>query len=145
MTMDEWTAQKESQADIEHLKPEDVVVEEPGKAGTSQRTGMADEVRTTDMPSESKAAGLSLVLGIVSIVLGILFAGAPWLGILAGIAAIVIASVELKNNNPNTKGKAAGGLVCGIVGIVFSIVIGIICFVLGTAFKILFGLFSCLG
>lgn len=72
-------------------------------------------------------ATASLILGIISIVLG--FFG--WLGIICGILAIIFAIVA-KNKikaNPamaHTKGAATGGLITGIIGVLIGVAITII-------------------
>ena len=138
MTMDEWTTKQKEESGIEHLRPEDVEVMNPGDSNVTSETSDEGHVQTMD----PKFGTLALILGILSIVFGIFFAGAPWIGILLGIAAIILGVSERKHNNPASKGSATGGLVCGIVGLVFSVVFGVICAVLGTIFRILF---SCIG
>ena len=72
-------------------------------------------------------ATASLILGIISIVLG--FFG--WIGIICGILAIIFAIVA-KNKikvNPalaHTNGSATGGLITGIIGLLIGIAITVI-------------------
>ena len=65
----------------------------------------------------SKMAVASLVLGIISLVIGIFSAGSlGWLGaILAGVGIILGA---LGRKNPEKKGMATAGLVCSIIGVI---------------------------
>ena len=56
---------------------------------------------------------------IVALVLGILSIIAPYVGFLIGIAAIIFASLSLKEIQRNLeqgRGMAIAGLVCGIIG-----------------------------
>ena len=89
----------------------------------------------------SSAAKLGLALGVISIVLGVFFAGAPWLGIVVGTIAIIIGASE-KNKGEETKGIATGALTCGIVGVSLSVAFGIFFGILGIAIKILTKLFG---
>lgn len=73
----------------------------------------------------------ALVLGILSIVV-------PYIGLLFGIVAIILAAISLKeirNRYEQGRGMAIAGLVCGIVGtIIYAILIlFIIIFVVAAA------------
>lgn len=80
--------------------------------GTTKKNGMATA---------------SMVLGIISIVLGLF----GWLGIITGLVAVILAVVA-KNQikaDPSMSGSAGaakGGLIMGIIGIVLGIVITIL-------------------
>lgn len=64
--------------------------------------------------SSSNGAGIaSLVLGIIGLITGWIYG----LGCILGIIAVVMAVMSKKNVGPN--GMATGGLVCGIIAIVF--------------------------
>jgi hypothetical protein len=72
-------------------------------------------------------ATASLILGIISIVLG--FFG--WLGIVCGILAIifgVVAKSKIKANPAmaHSNGAATGGLITGIIGLIIGIAITVI-------------------
>ncbi len=74
--------------------------------------------------SNGKAVA-SLVLGIISL-LGLCV---PILGIICGIIALVLAGMakkEAKAAGLTPDSKATGGMICGIIGIVISIVMWII-------------------
>ena len=67
---------------------------------------------------KSGVAIASLILGIISFV--------PLIGVLLGIIAIIlgaIALVQVKKQNLGGKGLAKGGIVLGILGIVFTVLI----------------------
>ena len=67
----------------------------------------------------------SLVLGIVSLVIGAIF---PYLGIygaIAGVVGIVLAVLAKKKGEK--KGMATAGLVCSIIGLVLCVVLYIAC------------------
>ncbi|MCQ2519418.1 MAG: hypothetical protein MJ107_02685 [Lachnospiraceae bacterium] len=144
MTMDEWNEQNGTAKEAETaqwLDADDVVVEEPPKIKNAVVTENNDkpvEVANTS----SKFGTISLVLGVFSILMGVFFAGAPMIGILLGAGAITLGALERKNGNPQTKGPATGGLVCGIVGVSLSIIFGIICSLISTAIGIVFRVFS---
>ena len=74
-------------------------------------------------------AALSLAFGILSIIIALFgsFAGISWAGIALGIAGIIIAAVERKNNNPETKSLATAGLVCSIIGTAFGVIMWVAC------------------
>lgn len=69
--------------------------------------------------SNGKATG-ALVCGI----LAILFCGIPIIGIILGVVAIVLATSYLKGGG--IAGTAKGGRICGIVGIVLSVIMIIV-------------------
>ncbi|MBR2750002.1 MAG: hypothetical protein IKD90_02580 [Clostridiales bacterium] len=68
----------------------------------------------------------SLVLGIVSVVLGLIFSGWGWIGGICGIVGIVLA-VLAKKSHPEQKGLCTAGLVLSIIGAALSIVLWIAC------------------
>ena len=81
---------------------------------------------TAGAPQGNGMATASLVLGIVSIVLCWIW----FIGIIAGILAIVLAVVSKKkikaNPNMGGSGAATGGLVTGIIGTLIALVFIII-------------------
>lgn len=138
MTMDEWKQQNTAEGTVEKLDDEDVEVIKPKTYETV--TPVEDGTPVEKIESESNITSIALFLGIASIVLGVFFAGAPWLGILTGTAAIVMGAVEKKKNDPSTVSTAKAVLVCGIVGVSLSVFLGIVCGVLGLVVKGLFGI-----
>ncbi len=144
MTMDEWKKAKESVKETikenttaQWLGDDDVVVESAPKINhhvVPENEGKPVEVLTPP----SNFAKTALVLGIFSIVMGVFFAGAPWIGILSGIGAIVLGAVEKKKISKKEERKIANaGFVCGIVGTAVSVIMGIICSAIVTTIKIL--------
>lgn len=67
----------------------------------------------------------SLVLGIISIVLALFFAGFQWVGAIAGIIGIILGAMSRKI--PEKKGMATAGLVLSIIGFVLSIILFVAC------------------
>lgn len=69
----------------------------------------------------------SLVLGIISLVIsiGAGFAGMGWIGSICGIIAIILGAIARKE--PEQKGTATGGLVCGIISVSWGIIATIAC------------------
>ena len=143
MTIDEWNDKKATV--VEKIAPEDAIVEEPARFKNEVSSNGPDtetDVKPVEDTGEaSSAAKIGLVLGVLSIVLGVFFAGAPWIGILTGTAAIVMGAVERKKS-PASHGPATGALVCGIVGVSLSVAFGIVFGILGIALKILTGIFK---
>ena len=138
MTMDEWKQQNVGEDTVEKLDDNDVEVIKPQPFETVAPTDSDAPVEKIE--SESGITSVALFLGIASIVLGVFFAGAPWLGILTGTAAIVMGAVEKKKNDPSTVHTAKAALVCGIVGASLSVFLGIVCGILGLVVKGLFGI-----
>ena len=65
----------------------------------------------------SKMAVASLVLGIISLVIGIFSAGSlGWLGAILAVVGIILCVFGRKN--PEKKGMATAGLVCSIIGVI---------------------------
>ncbi|MBP8714276.1 MAG: hypothetical protein KBH85_02650 [Lachnospiraceae bacterium] len=59
----------------------------------------------------------SLVLGIISLVIGIFSAGSlGWLGAILAVVGIILGALGRKN--PEKKGMATAGLVCSIIGVI---------------------------
>lgn len=67
----------------------------------------------------------SLVLGIVSILIGLFGSGIWWLGCILALVGIILGAQGRKN--PETKGIATGGLVCSIIGLILCIIFYIAC------------------
>lgn len=68
----------------------------------------------------------SLVLGIISLLIGLFSAGLfGWLGGILGILGIIFGALGRKN--PEGQGLATAGLVCSILGTIFSLLLYIAC------------------
>lgn len=68
----------------------------------------------------------SLVLGIVSIVIGLFSGGGlGWLGAIAGILGIIL-GVQAKKN-PEQKGIATAGFVCSVIGTILCVLMYVAC------------------
>ena len=69
----------------------------------------------------------ALVLGIISLVIsiGAGAAGLGWIGSICGFLAIIFGAIARKN--PEQRGTATGGLVCGIIALTWGIVATIAC------------------
>jgi len=145
MTTEEWNNKKSNV--VEKIRPEDTVVEEPRRFKAEMDIKVKDDdleytpVDTDKEGEASNTASVGLALGVLAIVCGVFFAGAPWIGILLGVAAIVIGATERKKT-PSLKKRATGALVCGIVGVSVSAILGIVCGILGFALKILASIFK---
>lgn len=68
----------------------------------------------------------SLVLGIISIVVGLFISSAGWLGTIIAIVGIILGVVARKKMDDNYK-LATAGMVCSIVGLVLSLILYIAC------------------
>lgn len=78
-------------------------------------------------PQKSTKAGISLGLGIASLVLGCC---CTWLGIALGVAAIILGVLSKKDNEPKS-GMAMAGIIIGAVSIFGTIIWMIISAVTG--------------
>lgn len=68
----------------------------------------------------------SLVLGIISILIGLFSAGAlGWLGAILAILGIILGAVGKKN--PEKSGLATAGMVCSIIGLILCLILYIAC------------------
>ena len=129
MTMDEWNKDNKRTIDVD---PRDIkYVDHPEK--NEVRPGQGGQPGEPGQPgglsaqtANSSLAPLSLFFGIASIVLGLFLGGAPWVGVLSGVAAIVSAAVDKKRKNVAGKKMSTAGLVCGIIGVCVSIFVGIV-------------------
>lgn len=79
-------------------------------------------------PQPVPTAPVSPIPALVCGILSILFCGIPIVGIILGIVAIVMAGKYFKAGG--TEGTAKGGKICGIVGIVLSVIMIILACVL---------------
>ena len=68
----------------------------------------------------------ALVLGIISIVVGLFISSAGWLGTIIAIVGIILGVVARKKMDDNYK-LATAGMVCSIVGLVLSLILYIAC------------------
>lgn len=69
----------------------------------------------------------SLVLGIISIIIGLFSAGSlGWCGAILGIIGIVLGAFG-KKNNPENAGLAKAGFVCSIIGTILCLLLYIAC------------------
>lgn len=66
----------------------------------------------------------ALVLGIVAIVSNFIGLGFP-VGMISGLVGIILGALGRKN--PEKRGIATGGMVCSIIGFIFSILFFIMC------------------
>ena len=67
----------------------------------------------------------SLVLGIVSLVISVFFAGLNWLGIPVAIVGIILGALGRKN--AEKKGMATAGLVMSIIALVLAVIVWLAC------------------
>lgn len=69
---------------------------------------------------------VSLVLGIISLIIGFFFSGLwGWLGAILAIIGIITGAIGRKD--PEKKGLATAGLVCSIIGFIFCIILYVAC------------------
>lgn len=83
-------------------------------------------------------ANLAMIFGILSIITGIIFGGAPYVGIITGTLGIVLGAVWKKKVDDSEKNKCTAGLATGIVGVCLSVIIGVICLLI----KVSIGIFT---
>ncbi|MEC0182992.1 DUF4190 domain-containing protein [Paenibacillus peoriae] len=72
-------------------------------------------------PTNGKSVA-SMVLGILNLLLIFM----PYVSVILGILAIILSAIsfkEIRRHGENGKGMAVAGLVCGIVGTVFGLII----------------------
>ena len=67
----------------------------------------------------------SLVLGIVSLVWSLIIPVGKFIGVILGIIAVALGALGRKD--PERKGMATAGLVTGILGLIFGLIIYIAC------------------
>jgi len=69
-------------------------------------------------------AAASLVLGIISIVIGLFLVGLQWIGAIIAIIGIILGAL---NKNPDKAGLATAGKVCSIIGLVLCMALFLAC------------------
>lgn len=135
MTMDEWNERNKNAAGA-FAPQEKPVAPETVTNGTQNIANQRNsQPITADQDASEMTGNLSLILGILSMIFGMFFGGAPWIGIFMGVAAIVMGVVEKKKNNPITKKIATAGFICGIVGVCISVCVGLFCLAVGIAIR----------
>ena len=69
----------------------------------------------------------SLVLGIISLIMGLVIPGATvkYIGAVCGLFGIILGVQGRKN--PEKRGLATGGMVCSIIGFIFCIITVLFC------------------
>ena len=68
----------------------------------------------------------SLVLGIISIVIGLFVSGYGWLGAIVALVGIILGASARKKQDDKVK-IATAGLVCSIIGLVLCVIFYIAC------------------
>ena len=111
---------------VPQQQPPMAVPQQQAPYGAQQPQPYAQPYGAPQAPTDSKST-VSVVLGVLSIV----FSWTVIIGIVLGIIAIVFAGQSVKAFGKS--GKTTGGKVCGVLGIVFSI--------LGLISYIAFGIF----
>lgn len=151
MTMDEWN--KKNTGNVQFAQADNNNAQQgaasayakPAANNTGAPVSQEQQSATPAYNDTSEMSGnISLILGILSILFGLFFGGAPWIGIFMGIAGVVLGAVEKKKNKPATKKTATAGFICGIVGICTSVCVGLFCVALGIVLRTLTGLFRIL-
>lgn len=69
----------------------------------------------------------ALILGIISLLISFGFgaAGMGWIGSICGVLAIILGAIG--KGNPEQRGVATGGLVCGVIALFWGIIATIAC------------------
>lgn len=67
----------------------------------------------------------SLVLGILSLIIGIFLPAFQWIGAIFGLVGIILGAQGRKN--PEKKGIATAGMVCSIIGFILCIIFFVAC------------------
>ncbi len=102
---------------------------------TYQEPNFDNNIPNNSNPEEKrKSTGFaiaSLVLGILSIVF--ICCCIPWLNLILAVLAIVFAIID--KNKPTKTGVSTGGLVCGIIGLLISLVLMLFSGVLFTGLR----------
>lgn len=68
----------------------------------------------------------SLVLGVISILIGLFATGANWIGCICGVIGVVLGAMARKENQTTT---ATAGFVCSIIGTTISVIFYVACVV----------------
>ena len=132
--MEENQKIEEVEAEVIEEGAKAVTMEEVEQAGYSSDAGNQGDTANagssagTSYEQTAAAANNTKTLGIISMILGIfslICCCTCWLGIIAGVASIILGIVSLKNE-PAAKTMAIIGIVCGGVGVAIGLVGAII-------------------
>ena len=92
--------------------------------------GVSQDEQLLSQPA-SGGGGLgvaSLVLGIISIIIGVISGGSlGWVGAPLGIVGIILGAIGRKNAPESKKGLANAGFVCSIIGTILCVLFYIAC------------------
>ena len=80
---------------------------------------------TNNYERRAKMGVAALVIGIISLIISIFFAGLNWLGVILGIIGIILGAMGRKD--PAKKGVATAGLVLSIIAVALGIILWITC------------------
>ncbi len=91
--------------------------------------GVSQEEQSLSQTSSGGGLGVaSLVLGIISIVIGAFSGGSlGWIGAPIGIVGIILGAIGRKNAPEAKKGLANAGFVCSIIGTILCILFYVAC------------------
>ncbi len=154
MTMEEWKAQKSAAATAEAEKKDEIKTKEKTASEIKVKEKNIEEVPEyiapqgdglpTAIAGEDAPIHIALFLGILSVIFGIFFGGAPWIGIITGVGSIIFGALSIKKKDKNEGGKHISGLVCGITGVVTSLLVWLGCTALdisALSLKFIFSIF----
>lgn len=82
----------------------------------------------------------ALVLGIISIVIGVFTSWWGWLGAILGIVGIILGA-QGRKTNPAKAGIATAGMVCSIIGTVLCVIFWLACAICVSSAASLSGLY----
>lgn len=67
----------------------------------------------------------SLILGIISLIFAFFVPGLQWVGAIPGLIGIILGASARKD--PAQAGIGTGGMVCSIIGFIFSVILYLAC------------------